>query len=95
MYYLAYSSDGRVTTSEQIAAAFANMVHKEQVVTSKIMDKKSQNDGGEVVPVDTALPAFLDMDVNDLLDQMSSQAMDGCIDLLQQMNVRDTEGESE
>merc|ERR1712150_452643 len=90
-----YSSEGKVVTSEQIAVAFANMVHKEQVLTNKPMDKKSHKEAKETIPMETVIPSFLDMDVNKLLDQMSTQTMEGCVDLLQQMNVNETEAESD
>lgn len=66
------------------------MVHKE-VISGKDAGKKSQKDMKEVEP----LPSFLTTDVNQLLDQMSSQTIEGCVQLLQGMNVQGSEVESE
>lgn len=90
MHFLVFSVD-RNSGSDQIASTFIAMVTKDKSQPPTIAANQYPAQDREGVEH----PDFSGMDVSQLLDTMSSQTMDGCAQLLEQLHIAESIAESE
>ena len=90
LHFLVFSVD-KNSGSDQIASTFIAMVTKDKSKPPTIPANQypaKETEGGQQ-------PDFSKMDVSQLLDTMSSQTIDGCAQLLEQLHIAESIAESE